>query len=65
MAAAIVEHGAPRQLISDNGVQFISRNGHKPAHSPTMCPASSPKDVDEEQQDKTNAPLLHGGPQYG
>lgn len=24
---AITEHGAPRQLIRDNGLQFISRHG--------------------------------------
>jgi transposase InsO family protein len=28
--SAITEHGAPRQLISDNGLQSISRDGHKP-----------------------------------
>lgn len=30
METAIAEHGAPRQLISDNGLQFKSRKGHKP-----------------------------------
>lgn len=29
---AITEHGAPRQLISDNAMQFSSRHGHKPVH---------------------------------
>jgi transposase InsO family protein len=32
METAISEHGAPRLLISDNGLQFISRDGHKPVH---------------------------------
>jgi transposase InsO family protein len=32
MEIAITEHGAPRQLISDNGVQFIVRDGHKSVH---------------------------------
>lgn len=32
METAITEHGAPRQLISDNGVQFRSRDGHKPVY---------------------------------
>lgn len=30
MEKAVTEHGAPRQLISDNGLQFHSRKGHKP-----------------------------------
>lgn len=30
METAIAEHGAPRQLISDNGLQFKSRKGYKP-----------------------------------
>ena len=30
METAIAEHGAPRQLISDNGLQFKSRKGQKP-----------------------------------
>jgi len=32
METAINEHGAPRQLISDNGLQFTSRKGHKPVY---------------------------------
>jgi transposase InsO family protein len=32
METAITEHGAPRQLISNNGIQFISRDGHQPVH---------------------------------
>lgn len=32
METAIVEHGAPRQLISDNGMQFRSRKGQKPVY---------------------------------
>src|ERR1700712_3233977 len=32
METAIGEHGAPRQLISANGTQFISRDGHQPVH---------------------------------
>jgi transposase InsO family protein len=32
MESAITEHGAPRQMISDNGLQFRSRKGHKPVH---------------------------------
>jgi len=39
MERAIAEHGAPRQLISDNGIQFISRSSHKPVHfqQPQVC----------------------------
>jgi len=32
METAINEYGAPRQLISDNGLQFKSRKGHKPVY---------------------------------
>ncbi|MBJ8346447.1 DDE-type integrase/transposase/recombinase [Antrihabitans sp. YC2-6] len=32
METAIAEHGAPRQLVSDNGQQFRSRDGHKRVH---------------------------------
>ncbi|MDV2476188.1 transposase [Rhodococcus zopfii] len=32
METAIDEHGAPRQLISDNGLQFKSGKGHKPVY---------------------------------
>jgi transposase InsO family protein len=32
METPIVEHGAPRQLISDNGLQFRSRKGQKPVY---------------------------------
>lgn len=32
MEKAVMEHGAPRQLISDNGLQFRSRKGQKPVH---------------------------------
>jgi hypothetical protein len=32
METGVAEHRAPRRLISDNGGQFISRDGHKPVH---------------------------------
>ncbi|MCK8675173.1 DDE-type integrase/transposase/recombinase [Rhodococcus sp. HM1] len=32
METAIDEHGAPRQLIGDNGRQFKSGKGHKPVY---------------------------------
>ncbi|MCD2158033.1 DDE-type integrase/transposase/recombinase, partial [Rhodococcus cerastii] len=32
METAVTEHGAPRQLISDNGLQFTSRKGQKPVY---------------------------------
>lgn len=43
METAVLEHGAPRQLISDNGLQFRSRKSHKPVQGVLRRPRPGTK----------------------